>query len=244
MLLNFERRYFFFNNIQTICLEFIFIILFYKIMFCTPLPSFLDEINSEMISGLPFTVRITDSDWPFSPEQLPPLLEKPKHKIFNGSSQNSPDTSNFNAQNISLAAFNMPQHQLSSSFLPQPSSHIKNDNRPNIYENKEYEDGYRQTPSYEKRRMVKLMKKIEDFQLEKSRPFLWMSNTFGKMITQKEFNKIYTYLKELLPANQAPNRDVNRNQKFRLKWMDDIWDDENSRKVLQQLITSTMMHQI
>lgn len=96
--------------------------------------------------------------------------------------------------------------------------------------------------SYEKNRMNKLMRQIENFQLEKSHPYIWMQNNFGKIITQKEFNRIYRELKELLPVNKAPNRDVNRNQKLRFKWMNDVWDDTFSRNILQQLITRVMIY--
>ena len=95
--------------------------------------------------------------------------------------------------------------------------------------------------NYEKQRMSKLIRKIKDFQYDNCAPYHWMQENFGKPITQKEFNRIYQSLKTLLPENQAPTRDVNRNQRMRMKWMTDLWFDNHARQILQHVITQAIL---
>lgn len=162
----------------------------------------LDDYKiSDSISEINFMPKVSGLDWPLSPEQLPPLIIKPKQMTLNS---------------------NYSTHKYNSKIGGALSSP--------------------HTLSYEKNRMNKLVRQIENFHFERSPPFIWMQNNFGKTITQKEFNRIYRELKEILPPEKAPNRDINRNQKLRFKWMNDIWDDTFSRNVLQQLITRTMVY--
>lgn len=165
---------------------------------------------SDPISQLPFMTKMSEIDWPLSPEQLPPLIIKPKMI-------NLKENNNNIQYNPTIKVRTSPNIQ---------RKHIQPTN----------------TLSYEKNRMNKLVRQIENFHYERSQPFIWMQSNFGKTITQKEFNRIYRELKEILPAEKAPNRDVNRNQRLRYKWMDDIWEDSFSRNILQTLITRTMLY--
>ncbi|OHT11999.1 hypothetical protein TRFO_18275 [Tritrichomonas foetus] len=114
----------------------------------------------------------------------------------------------------------------------QASNDDKNNQKPP--KNKNYK--------YEKYRIQKSKQKIIGFIMEDSRPYKWMIKTFNRIITQKEFNSIYESLKSKLSPHAAPQRDENRSQVIRFSWMDDNWDNIDTRNVIIKQITEVMRH--
>ncbi|OHT03744.1 hypothetical protein TRFO_06582 [Tritrichomonas foetus] len=94
--------------------------------------------------------------------------------------------------------------------------------------------------SYEKSRIARAISEIKDFNIEQSEPFKWMMHSFGRIITQKEFNQIYVNLKAKLPQKFSPKRNENRSQFIRFVWLNSIWNDFDSRKIVQNEFRSVI----
>ena len=191
-----------------------------------------------VIKNNPFT-NFSDfsiEKWPQFPSDLPPLKEK-------SHSQALPNLE------LSFSGFQIKPATIGLNFPCKTKQQICiNPNQPENYN--VFLDAYSRKKrnqakkSYEHRRIANIIKGFHHFIPENSEPYIWMKEKFGKAITQKEFNKIYKLLKQTLPINKKPNRDVNRSSTVRLKWMSDIWEDENAQGILKNVIANVMRNRL
>ncbi|OHT03096.1 hypothetical protein TRFO_29561 [Tritrichomonas foetus] len=94
--------------------------------------------------------------------------------------------------------------------------------------------------TYEKRRMKKSIERLGEFEISRTVPYNWMMARFGRLITQVEFNKIYLNLKQNLPPQFAPSRDINRSQILRFAWLEKIWEIIELREIVMNSISTIM----
>ncbi|OHT06420.1 hypothetical protein TRFO_05632 [Tritrichomonas foetus] len=123
--------------------------------------------------------------------------------------------------------------------VPMPAPYTMNPNLP--IPSTHFHDRHKHPVHYEKDRIAKVLKTMDTVNVHETAPYQWMKKEFGRAITQKEFNHIYPTLKLTIPGKFAPNRDASRNQKVKFYWLAQIWNNEQVREIVQNLIQKVML---